>query len=257
MYRLLIVDDEPKIIEGIKLMLNWKEYEVNQIITATSYNEAIQKAMEYKPHIGIFDVCIDDTRGYDIIETLNSFSLPTKYIMVSGYDEFEFARRALHAGAKDYLMKPIAQAELRRAVEKIIVEDFNGSIRTGIADAESVDPVLGIPYASLSNLTGKVILMVKGEYFKNINLKIIADKFKMNSNYLGQIFLKETNIKFSEYLMVYRLIQAREKIENTSEKIYNIAHQVGYSNINYFYTHFHSYFGVSPSDLRKIEEEKQ
>lgn len=254
MYRLLIVDDEPKIIEGIKLMLNWKAYDINQIITATGYEEAIQKAMEFKPHIGIVDVCIDTARGYDMIETLNSFALPTKYIMVSGYDEFEYARKAIHAGAKDYLMKPIDQTELRRAVEKIIVEDFNGSIRADSIDDENIDPVLRVPYSSLSNLTGKVILMVKGEYSKNVNLKVIADQFKMNSNYLGQIFLKETHLKFSEYLMAYRMIQAWEKIENTSEKVYNIAREVGYSNINYFYTHFRSYFGVSPSDLRKTEE---
>ncbi len=257
MYRLLIVDDEPKIIEGIKLMLDWKRYGVNHIITATSYDEAIQKAIEYKPHIGILDVCIGSARGYDIIGMLNSFSLPTKYIMVSGYDEFEYARKAIHVGAKDYLMKPINQAELRRAVEKIIVEDFNGAIQSDTAADENMDPVLGVPYSSLSNLTSKVILMVKGEYNKNINLKVIAEKFKMNSNYLGQIFIKETHIKFSEYLMRYRLIQAKEKLENTSEKTYNIAHEVGYSNINYFYTHFHTYFGVSPSDLRKIDEEDQ
>ncbi len=257
MFRLLIVDDEPRIIEGIQLMLDWKSLEINQIMTATNYDEAIQKAMEYKPHIGLFDVCIDTARGYDIIETLNSFSLPTKYIMMSGYDEFEYARKAIHIGAKDYLMKPIDQTELRRAVEKIIVEDFNGKIHTEALEDKKVDPVLRIPYSSLSNLTAKVILMVTAEYNKDINLKIIADKFKMNNNYLGQIFLKETHIKFSEYLMAYRLTQAKEKIENTPEKIYNIAYGVGYSNINYFYTHFRNYFGVSPSDLRKIAEEYQ
>ncbi len=258
MYRLLIVDDEPKIIEGIKLMLDWDAYGITQIVTATSYDEAVQKAMEFKPHIGILDVCIDDARGYDIIEKLNSFSLPTKYIMVSGYDEFEYARRAIHAGAKEYLMKPIDQRELSQAVEKIIVEDFKGSVRTdAVRDDESIDPVLSVPYSTLSNLTCKIILMVKGEYNKNINLKVIADKFKMNSNYIGQIFLKETHLKFSEYLMVYRLIQAKKKIENTPEKIYNIAHEVGYSNINYFYTHFRTYFGVSPSDLRKFEDEPE
>lgn len=255
MYRLLIVDDEPKIIEGIKLMLDWEAYGISQIITATSCDDAIQKAMEYKPHIGIFDVCINDARGYDIIERLNSFFLSTKYIMVSGYDEFEYARRAIHAGAKEYLMKPIDQTELSRAVEKIIVEDFKGSIRADITNDECVDPVLAIPYSQLSNLTSRIILMVKGEYSKNINLRVIADKFKMNSNYMGQIFLKETHIKFSEYLMAFRLIQAEQKIENTTEKIYNIAHEVGYSNINYFYTHFRTYFGVSPSDLRKFEDE--
>ncbi len=210
--------------------------------------------MEFKPHIAIVDVCIDTAKGYDMIESLNAFALPTKYIMVSGYDEFEFARKAIHAGAKDYLMKPINQEELRRAVEKIIVEDFNGTIHAGAGSDENVDPVLMVPYSSLSNLTGKVILMVKGEYNKNVNLKVIADRFKMNSNYLGQIFLKETHLKFSEYLMAYRMIQAWAKIENSTEKIYNIAREVGYSNINYFYTHFKSYFGMSPSDLRKAEE---
>ena len=255
MYRLLIVDDEPRIIEGIKLMLNWKGYGINQIITATNYDDAIQKAIEYKPHIGILDVCIEDARGYDIINVLNSFSLPTKYIMISGHDEFEYARKAIHVGAKDYLMKPINQTELRRAVERIIVDDFNGTIQLDAEEDKNMDPVLKVPYSSLSNLTSKVILMTKGEYNKNINLKVIAEKFKMNSNYLGQIFLKETHIKFSEYLMIYRLIIAKEKLETTTDKTYNIAREVGYSNINYFYTHFHTYFGVSPSDLRKIEKE--
>ncbi len=255
MYRLLIVDDEPQIIEGIKLIIDWREYGFDQIVTATNYDQAIEKAIEFKPHIGIFDVCIDDARGYDIIEKLNPFSLLTKYIMVSGYDEFEFARRAIQAGAKDYLMKPIDQNNLRHAIEKIIVEDFNGSIATRSLENENIDPILGMKYSSLSNLTSKVILIVKGEYNKNVNLKIIADKFKMNSNYLGQIFLKETHMKFTEYLMAYRLIIAKEQILSTPEKICCIANHVGYTNMNYFYTHFRSYFGKSPSDLRKIDDE--
>lgn len=256
MYRLLIVDDEPKILEGIKLMLDWKAYGVSQILTAQSYEEAVQKAITAKPHIGIVDVRLNDKRGYDMIQALNSFSLPTKYIMVSGYDEFEFARKALQAGAKDYIMKPIDQQELRQAVEKIIVEDFGGSIPTQTAQSDSIDPILNINYSSLSNLTCKVILMVKGDYANNINLKVIAEKFKMNSNYLGQIFLKETHLKFSEYLMAYRLQRAKDKILESAEKIHVIAGQVGYPNVNYFYTHFRSYFGCSPTDLRGGEEDE-
>lgn len=255
MYRLLIVDDEPQIIEGIKLMLNWEALGISQISTAVSYEEAVQKAVTFKPHIGILDVCLEDKRGYDMIQALSAFSLPTKYIMVSGYDEFEFAKRALQAGAKDYIVKPINCEELRHAVEKIIAEDFHGNLRGNYPDRQDMDPVLNISYLSLSPLTCKVILMVKEEYGKNINLRVIADKFKMNSNYLGQIFSKETHLKFSEYLMVYRLIQAKEKILHSPEKIYLIAEQTGYTNVNYFYTHFRSYFGFSPSDLRGGDED--
>lgn len=256
MYRLLIVDDEPQIIEGIKLMLNWEALGFAQIATAASYGEAMQKAVACKPHIAVLDVCLDDKRGYDMIQALNAFSLPTRYIMVSGYDEFEFAKKAMQAGAKDYLMKPISREELRRAVEKIIVEDFHGSLIGSPSDRRDIDPVLNVSFKSFSALTCKVILMVKEEYGNNINLRVIADKFKMNSNYLGQIFSRETHLKFTEYLMVYRLIQAKEKIMNSTEKIYRIAEQVGYPNANYFYTHFRGYFGFSPSDLRGGEDEE-
>lgn len=254
-YRLLIVDDEPHIIEGLRRILDWDRYGICQIETATNYHEAVEKAIEYKPHIGIFDVCIDTARGYDIIAKLNSMSLPTKYIMVSGYDEFEYVRQAMLVGAKDYLVKPVNREQLQRIVEEIIVNDFHGELGIDTYEEKSVDPVLGLPYASLSNLTNKILLIVQGEYGQNINLKIIADKFKMNSTYLGQIFLKESHMKFSEYLMAYRMTMAKQKIQNSTEKISYIAYSVGYANLNYFYTHFHDFFGLSPSDLRVTDTE--
>lgn len=63
-------------------------------------------------------------------------------------------------------------------------------------------------------------------------------------------------MKFSEYLMAYRLIMAKHMIQNSTEKISYIAHNVGYSNLNYFYSHFRDYFGVSPSELRAMSAEE-
>lgn len=251
---MLIVDDEPHIIEGLKRVIDWKKYGIQQIETATNYHEAIEKAIEYKPHIGIFDVCIEDARGYDIINKLNSLDLQTKYVMVSGYDDFEYVRQAMIAGAKDYLVKPVDRVELQNVIEHIIVDDFKGNLDHVHQEEKNVDMILGVEYDSLSNLTNKVLLIVKGEYNKNINLKIVADKFKMNSTYLGQIFLKETHMKFSEYLMAYRLTTAKHMIQNTNEKISYIAYSVGYSNLNYFYTHFKDFFGFSPTDLRVLRD---
>lgn len=253
MYKLLIVDDEPTILEGIKLMIDWESYGIQQIETAVNYAQAVEKAVGLKPHIGIFDVCIGESRGYEMIEELQTLAIPTKYIMISGYDEFEYAQRAIRAGAKDYLMKPIDREELGRAVGKIITEDFKGTLKGKSRDETEVDPILKVPYSALSSLTTKVILIVKGEYSKSINLKRIAEEFKMNSTYLGQIFLKETHMKFSEYLMAYRLIQAKMLIETTTDKISYIAARIGYHNLNYFYIHFKNFFGASPSDLRNTE----
>ncbi len=252
MYRLLIVDDEPYIVEGLKRILDWERYGFLRVETASNYHEAIEKTIELKPDLALFDVCIDGARGYDIIAQLSALHLPTSYIIISGFDEFEYVRKSFLVGVKDYLLKPIDKQKLQSIVERIIVTDLKGSLDGLHTNDATVDPVLGLAYATLSNLTQKVLLIVHGEYHKNLSLKQIADMFKMNSTYLGQIFIKETGMRFSEYLMVYRLTVAKREIMSTSEKISSIAHMVGYSNLNYFYIQFKSHFGSSPTSLREM-----
>ncbi|MDR0268076.1 response regulator [Paenibacillus sp.] len=251
MYKLLIVDDEPQILEGMKRTLDWASYGFHRIETSETKDDAVAKAVELLPDIAIFDVCIGTDRGYEIINKLNEMRLPTKYIIMSGYSEFEYAQEAIRCGVKDYLLKPVERSKLQQVIEKIIVEDLHGTLESKSNEDLNTDPILGIPYDGLSKLTNRILLMVKAEYAQNITLKSVAECFRMNSTYLGQLFLKEAHMKFSEYLMAYRMLQAREYILTTDEKIASIALSVGYPNINYFYTHFQAYFGKSPSELRK------
>jgi len=251
MYKLLIVDDEPQILEGMKRTLDWVSYGFHSIETSETKDDAVLKAVEMLPDIAIFDVCIGTDRGYEIINKLNELRLPTKYIIMSGYNEFEYAQQAIRCGVKDYLLKPVERSKLQRVIEKIIVEDLHGTLNGVSNEDMNTDAILGIPYDQLSKLTNRILMMVKAEYAQNITLKSVADRFRMNSTYLGQLFLKETNMKFSEYLMAYRMHHAQEYILTTDEKIFSIALAVGYPNLNYFYTHFQAYFGKSPSELRK------
>ncbi|MFR6328157.1 MAG: helix-turn-helix transcriptional regulator [Eisenbergiella sp.] len=139
--------------------------------------------------------------------------------------------------------------KLLEVVRKIIVEKLHGTIPEE-DEKKNCDPVLDMDYDAMSPLIHKIVMMVRVEYGGHISLKSIADKFRMNSTYLGQIFIKETGMKFSEYLMCYRLYVARERILNSDEKIAVIAADVGYSNMNYFYQHFHGYYHTTPSDMR-------
>lgn len=250
MYKLLIVDDEPQILEGVKYMLDWKSYGVEQIETALTFHEAIDKAVEFNPDIGLFDVCIGDKFGYEIINQLNVLNLKTKYIMMSGYSRFEYAQQAIRCGAKDYLMKPIEREKLRAAIEDIIVNDLHGTLENTDGEVPDIDPVLHASRDSFSNLTSRILMLVQEEYGQDISLKSIAQRFKMNSTYLGQIFLKETNMKFSRYLLAYRMIRVKDMIINTDDKISYIACVGGFSNPNHFYTQFHEYYHCSPTDLR-------
>lgn len=251
MYKLLIVDDEPQILEGMKRILDWKHYGFEHIETCNSTDAAVSRAMQLLPDIAIFDVCIGKNRGYDAIQRLNEANLPTKYIIMSGYSDFHYAQQAIRCGVKDYLLKPVDREKLQQVIENIIVTDLHGTIGNQNEDSLQMDPVLGVPYDTLSKLVRRILLMVKTEYAQNITLKSVAERLQMNNTYLGQLFIKETQIKLSEYLMIYRMQRAKELILSTNEKIHWIAGSVGYNNLNYFYTHFQNYFGKSPSDLRE------
>jgi YesN/AraC family two-component response regulator len=251
MYKLLIVDDEPKILEGVKITLDWSGLGFVRVETAQNYEDAVNIAIEMEPDIALFDVCIGAHFGFDIINHLNKMKLKTIYIMISGYGEFEYAKQALLCGAKAYLLKPVDRSELQEIIQQVIITDLGGTLPDIAKSKDHIDSVSGIPYSRFSKLTNKIIVIIKAEYKSSINLKVVADKFKMNSAYLGQIFLKETRMKFSEYLMIFRLQKAHEMILGTGDKIHYIAKQVGYNNLNYFYTQFRDYYDVSPSDLRR------
>lgn len=257
MYKLLIVDDEETILAGMKQIIDWKSYGITQIETAKSFWEAQVRAIDLLPDLCLFDVCIGAEKGYDLINKLKELGIKSQFIMMSGYGEFQYAVEALRCGAREYLLKPVDAEKLRLAVETVITEELGGTLPSSKPSEQDVDPVLHLPYHSYPTLIAKILMIVRADYSKKITLKTIADLFRMHATYLGQLFLSETRMKFSEYLMLYRLLKAKELIERTDDKIVNIAERVGYSNINYFYTHFHSYYGISPTDMRGMAESAQ
>lgn len=251
MYTLLIVDDEPAIIEGMKRIIDWSVYSVSRIESALSFGEGFTRAVDSRPDICLFDIRIGDKMGYDLINRLDEVGFRSNYIMMSGYSEFKFALESLRCGAVEYLLKPVESNKLRESVEKVIVERLGGTISRQQPNECEIDPVLYRRYESLAPLIAKILMIVRTEYSEKITLTMIAEKFRMNPTYLGQIFFKESHMKFNEYLMCYRLIKARTLIETSDVKIAVVAEDVGYANINYFYTHFHSYFGASPTNMRE------
>lgn len=249
MYKLLLVDDEKQITEGLKCLLDWEEFQITQIMTANSYEEALEIGAVYKPDIAILDVRIRNKYGFDLHRELKELQPDLCSIMISGYDEFEYVRKAMRQGVVDYLLKPIDRRELRKTLEKLIVERLHGELRQE-ESKEMYDEILQMSLKDLSKLVQKIIAVVSEDYGKSLNLTVLAEEMEVSSGYLGKMFLRETNMKFSQYLMQYRMKVAKELILNTDEKISYIARKVGYSNMNYFYIHFQLCHKKSPKEFR-------
>lgn len=252
MYRLLLVDDEKQITEGLRYLLPWEQYQIHEIRAANTYDEALEIGRKWEPHIVVADVCLGNRYGYELHRELKEELSELYTVMISGHDEFEFAREALRQGAVDYLLKPIDKVEFGRALENIIVNKLAGSLPSVKKDDQQFDEILGKDCRELNKLVYKIIKIVHEEYSKNLNLSMLADRLEISNGYLGKLFAKETGMKFSQYLMQYRMYVAKELLNDTDDKVSYIASRVGYTNMNYFYMHFQLCYNKSPSEFRML-----
>lgn len=92
---------------------------------------------------------------------------------------------------------------------------------------------------------------IEENYYDNISLKSFGEKYYINSAYLGQLFKKQFGCSFKDYLNNVRVRKAAEIMINTDKKIYEIAGEVGYKNLEYFINRFEEIYGVTPTRFRK------
>uniref|UniRef100_UPI002FE002E6 response regulator transcription factor n=1 Tax=Muricomes intestini TaxID=1796634 RepID=UPI002FE002E6 len=121
-WRVLIVDDELRIGMLIKKLIKWNELDMECIDVMDNGETALHVIKEEIPDIVITDIRMPKINGLDLICMTRDISEKVKFIVVSGYKEFEYAHRALQYGVDDYLLKPINENELNTVLKKIYDE---------------------------------------------------------------------------------------------------------------------------------------
>lgn len=119
MYRLMIVDDEQRIVEGLKSLIPWQQHDFEVVGEAYDGSAAVSEALACRPDVIITDIRMPQMDGYAMIDALKEAGLDCQYIILSGYDDFEFAQDALRREVFFYLLKPIQKEELLTTLEGI------------------------------------------------------------------------------------------------------------------------------------------
>lgn len=119
MYKLLIADDEKLIRESIVELIDWKALDIQ--ITASCKNgmEALDAIMDTAPDIVMTDIRMPGLDGLDLIEKIRNLDSHIQFIILTGYPEFEYARRAITYGVREYLLKPISEESIIEAVTRV------------------------------------------------------------------------------------------------------------------------------------------
>jgi two-component system response regulator YesN len=120
--KLLIVDDENHICDGIKKYIISKKYPIKQIKVASDGEEALSLIKEYEPDIVISDVVMPKKNGIQFANESMKLLGNTKFIMISGHDDPDLLKAAYKFRAYDYLFKPIDLEELDQVLTSVILE---------------------------------------------------------------------------------------------------------------------------------------
>lgn len=125
MYKLMIVDDEELIRKGIISKISYHGLDFEKIEEASNGKEALKKIGEEQPHVVITDVRMPEMDGIELIRKAKEIAPDIKFIIISGYAEFEYAKQALYLGVNEYLLKPIVDKQLVDGLQKVMGEVYN------------------------------------------------------------------------------------------------------------------------------------
>ena len=118
-YKVLLVDDEPSILRGMEEGIPWNEFGFEVAGTAANGQEAWELIQNERPDVLISDIRMPFMNGLELVRTLNENYIRMKTILVSGYDDFEYAQQAIRYGVSEYLLKPISMPQMEELLQRI------------------------------------------------------------------------------------------------------------------------------------------
>lgn len=246
-YKVLYVDLNRHSGEKTPYELDWNSLGFAMDACAGGSADAMSLLAKQPYSLIVIDMSGAHDEGMELCGKLRrTSSIPI--ILIGGSNDFQLARKAMYYQVSDYLPDPLSADDLRTSLQ---------TVKRTLAPAPSANPKMpALSAAEKSSPVVSVIDKVK-EYVEealhqNITLKEISHILHFNCSYLGQKFKIHENMTFLEYLLQQRMEKAKHLLEHTDMKIYEIAGEVGYTEMDWFYKKFKSYTGVSANEYRKM-----
>ncbi|TLS49496.1 response regulator [Paenibacillus antri] len=252
MYHLLIVDDEANIAEGLADLFRRAGLPLERIETAYSASQALERCQVEPVDIVISDIRMPGMSGLELLERMRETWRHAIVIFLTGYADFEYAKRALRGQAFDYLLKPADDEDVVAAVERAIAAHDEEMRPTAVRDAtkpEREKPALPKRATDDAFLQG-LQAFIAANLDRDLSLETLAGRFYVNPSYLSRIFHQQAGEQLSQYIERRKMEAAKSLLADARLKVYEVAVRVGYRNPNYFAKVYRKSFGVSPHEYR-------
>ena len=246
MRSILMIDASQQSIEELKRRIDWAYYGfiIRDAAFTTADGLTFINTNSYDLYlINLKD--LDQQYGFELCQQIRERT-PNPILLIEGDKDFDSIQKAMRLKVSNYLPKPLNTEELIESL--LAIKEALETKKTNASTNHTKKPVL-MPQND-ANIIDVVKDYVEQSIHENITLKEISDNLHYNSSYLGQKFKSQEKMSFNQYLLNRRMEKTKFLLRYTDLKIYEIAYQVGYTDLDWFYKKFKEHTGVSASVYR-------
>lgn len=245
-YRVIVAEDEKLLLNNMIQKIHNANLNFQVIAKAQTGTQAYNLVMKLSPDLLVADIKMPMMDGITLLEKVHVKNPDIKFIIISGFSDFEYAQRAIKVQVVEYLLKPIEPEELYHALLKVKNRLIN--------EKNSYSEIFNPPMARQSPEKIASILQeyISVHYTEDVNMNLIARNMNYSPGYLTKIFAQQFNITPMKYIISLRISKAKNLLlSNPDLTIKQIGELVGYPEQGYFSRIFKKHIGISPFEYRE------
>lgn len=250
MYRVMIIDDEPIIVEGLSRSIPWEKWNCKVVATANDGLEGKALMEEHKPHMIFIDICMPEMTGLQLIAAMKSEFSDMEITILTGFRDFEYAQQAIRLGVTRFLLKPSNMEELEEAISTMC-ENLKHKNILPDAETEGLSEEAQEHESTASSFIVKNAMhYIRENYTQKLTLSDVAEKTYVSQWHLSKLLNRHIGQSFSEILNNVRIEQAKKLLEDPSLRIGDVADAVGFMDMAHFSRVFKKQVGISANEYR-------
>ncbi len=277
MYRVVLVDDEKRIVDGLSKVVKWDRFGCQVVGTAFDAVSGAEVIRQQAPQILFTDIRMPGDNGLAMLAGLRSEFPDMKVIVLTGYREFSYAQEAIRLGVFRFLTKPSKMAEINEAMESAVaaldMEFRKNGNHPKAAELEIHEKTEGLASQSDIELrkngndqntreaeegagnAGSFVVRQAMEYMQDhyqekLTLQGLAEHCYVSQWHLSKLLNRFSGKSFYDLLNEIRISKAKELLADPKLKIGDISEMVGYADTAHFSKLFKKYEGISANDYR-------
>lgn len=264
MYKVMIVDDEPLIVEGLSKVVDWQSFSCSVVATAQDAKEGAELIRKHKPDILFTDINMPQTSGLEMLQELRKEFPQLLVTIISGYSDFALAQEAIRLGACRYLLKPTKMDEIHEAIEAmtaILTEKQQEENSISLKEERAKEEGESLPLereeegADANHFVVKQALQFMKEHYKEkLTLNQVAEQCYVSQWHLSKLLNRQLKRNFYDILNEIRMEKAKELLKDGSLRVSDVAECVGYGEATHFSRVFKKETGMSANEYRSTLE---